>query len=428
MKISRYISLIGIDNANTLLFNASSSKFVVIRNRVIDNADELYRLAESDPELKNKLNEANVYVDDNVDEIEELKNKIHAADNDNRLFQLNINPTLDCNFRCWYCYENHHKGSFMSAQTIESVVKFIDNTLERLRELEEFHISFFGGEPLIGFDDVARPLIEQVQQLCKAHDVRLSIHFTSNGYLLNEEIISFLSNYRVSFQITLDGDREQHDKTRFSKGGGGSFDKIIENILLLVKHKLWVTVRINYTTQNAESIRDIINYFEECTPEERNCFSFDFHRVWQQRDRKDDMTDEAVAEIKNTFKKKDFAVSTFIHRDVTNSCYGDKTNYVLINYNGEAFGCTARDFVSENRIGMLQPDGTILYDEPVYSERAKAKFKNSVCHECRIAPICGGGCRQRAYESLGAGNRCVYNYDEEDKDAKILDIFYHSFC
>ena len=189
-----------------------------------------------------------------------------------------------------------------------------------------------------------------------------------------------------------------------------------------------VTVRINYTTQNAESIGALSNYFEDCTEEERRFFVFDFHRVWQQKERKDDYTDEIVADIKHSFKVKGFAVSSFIHRNAAYSCYGDKTNYVLINYNGEAFGCTARDFVSENRIGVLQPDGTILYDEPVYSDRAKAKFIKSICHKCRIAPICGGGCRQKAYEALNCGNRCVYNYDEEDKDAKILDIFYHSFC
>ncbi|MDE5551590.1 MAG: radical SAM protein [Muribaculaceae bacterium] len=428
MKVSKYTSIVNLEDKHTLIYGAVSGKFFVIKNKVVRDFQGILNLVDTDTSLYDRLSKAQVLIDENENETEQLKIKIDNAVNDDSIYRLHINPTLDCNFKCWYCYENHHCGTLMSEQTIEQVISYIGKTLERIPKLKEFHIGFFGGEPLLGFDEVVKLLIERAQQLCEVRDVVLSLQFTSNGYLLNDEIISFLAKYPVSFQITLDGDKEQHDKTRFSKGGIGSFDKIIENILSLVRNKIYVIIRINYTTQNAEHLNNILQYFEDCPLEERNLFVFDFHRVWQQKERKDDRTDELVGDIKHLFKDKGFNVSAFNHSDAAHACYADKTNYVLINYNGEAFGCTARDFVSENRIGMLQPDGTILYDEPVYSERAKAKFKNSVCHECRIAPICGGGCRQRAYESLGAGNRCVYNYDEEDKDAKILDIFYQSFC
>lgn len=428
MKISKYVSIIIIDENCIIIFNATTRVFHVLKDSSVVNEKDLLLLAETNDKIKEQFIQSGVLIDDNTDEVLSLIKRIENEINDDCLFQLHINPTLDCNFRCWYCYENHICDSKISPQTMDYIIKFIKNTLINKTQLKEFHLGFFGGEPLLYFGSGLEELIEITNEFCIKRNIKLRVQFTSNGFLLNHEIIDFLSKYKVEFQITLDGDKDHHDKTRFCKGGFGSFDTIVSNIISLLKHQIGVTVRINYTTQNAGSLTNILNYFNKCSNAEKSHLLFDFHRVWQQREKKEDKTDEIVSETKQAFKNKGFMVSSFVYSDASYTCYGDKTNYVLINYNGEAFGCTARDFVSENRIGVLQPDGTILYDEPVYSERAKAKFKNSVCHECRIAPICGGGCRQRAYESLGAGNRCVYNYDEEDKDAKILDIFYHSFC
>ncbi len=429
MKLSRYTSILPIGENTKLIFSASTQTFHILKDLNCEiNYDNLLQWAQGDEAIRQELITSKVLIDDDVDEVKWLKDKIFKIDNDSSLFQLNINPTLDCNFRCWYCYENHQKESRMSEQTIESVIRFVENTFNRLTELKEFNLGFFGGEPLLCFDTVVKPLIHKLGLLCKQHDVSLAVNFTSNGNLITEEIIKFLRGYRTSFQITLDGDMEHHDKTRFSKGGEGSFLKIIENIKLLVSNRISVIVRINYTRQNAVSIQNITKYFSELNPDLRDYMVFDFHRVWQERDNHLDQTDEIIGEIKSQFRTEGFKVSAFIYRDFTQSCYGDKTNHVLINYNGEVFGCTARDFISANRIGMLHATGEIEYDQPVYGDRATAKFSKEVCHNCRIAPICQGGCRQRAYEARTNGNRCTYNYDDNIINAKILDIFDRSFC
>lgn len=95
--------------------------------------------------------------------------------------------------------------------------------------------------------------------------------------------------------------------------------------------------------------------------------------------------------------------------------------------NGDLYGCTARDFNRDNRIGTLSPDGETVFEEEKYFLRENAKFSKEICYFCRIAPICGGGCKQRAIESHDPVG-CHFGYTDQEKDKMILDIFEHSFC
>ena len=84
--------------------------------------------------------------------------------------------------------------------------------------------------------------------------IRVNLHFTSNGFLLNNAMIDFLRDKNACFQITLDGGKDTHDSTRFTKNGLGSYDVIINNIKRLIKANLYVILRINYTSTNLMSV------------------------------------------------------------------------------------------------------------------------------------------------------------------------------
>lgn len=92
----------------------------------------------------------------------------------------------------------------------------------------------------------------------------------------------------------------------------------------------------------------------------------------------------------------------------------------------DVFGCIARDFTKENRVGVLDQSGVIIYDNEKVNKRKKAKLYKSICKSCRIAPICGGGCRQRAYELMNRDG-CSMGYSEKDIDEIITDIFEYEF-
>ena len=190
---------------------------------------------------------------------------------------------------------------------------------------------------------------------------------------------------------------------------------------------VFVIVRVNYTSENIDGVACILEVFRDIPCAMKKNASFDFQRVWQDRKDKFDSTEERMKSIRTMFANNGFTVlANYIPHNVECSCYGDKLNHALINYDGMVFGCTARDFVRENSIGQLSPDGTITYFKDKYEKRNCSKLSKPVCLTCRIAPICGGGCKQRAFEDLG-NSRCTFGYTSEDMDGIVTDIFEHSF-
>lgn len=427
MKLSIYNSIIEIEGKHTLLFNAFSGNFVVARNRLLKLDDAAMEdISANNPTLFNQLKEGGMLVDDEVDEVALLKKRIIDADNNTNSFILHINPTLDCNFSCWYCYENHVARSRMEPTTVEAVKKYISSVLEDDR-IKNFHLGFFGGEPLFHFNSVARPLIKYAADCCKEHNCTFSAHFTTNGALFNDEIIDFLSGFDCGFQITLDGGKVCHDKTRFNHDDTGSYDTIVANIKKLAEAGMSVIVRVNFTSDNVDSVENIFDSFGDVSEESKKFLSFDFQRVWQDRNDRNDDAEVKMTAIRSRFKEAGFMVlANYIPHDVRNSCYGDKLNHVLINYNGDVFGCTARDFTTTNSIGRLNDDGSIAFDHTKVEHRNSSKLSKEVCRRCRIAPLCGGGCKQKASEAHD-DDKCSMGYTAAEMDDMILDIFEYSF-
>jgi uncharacterized protein len=154
---------------------------------------------------------------------------------------------MNCNFKCWYCYETHIKNSKLSEQVLSNIKQFITQTA--VAPLKHFTLSFFGGEPLLYFKKDVIPIIEHFTNECKQKDIDFNISFTTNGYLINQEFITFFKERNLScfFQITFDGYKEQHDKVRFIHDNKGSYETIIYNIKMLVNNGFRVRLRINYT-------------------------------------------------------------------------------------------------------------------------------------------------------------------------------------
>ena len=424
MKLSLYNTVIPIQNKHTLVYNALSGKFLIIKNKFLDiNSDAISSLNSLNNVLYQNLIDAGVLIDDNIDEIKILNNRIINSENNDKDYILHINPTLDCNLRCWYCYEKHITGSKMSRTVLSAIKKFITREINANSKLETFHLGFFGGEPLLYYKETVLPLISHASKTCKDNNIKFSLHFTSNGTILNSDIIELLSQYNCGFQITIDGDKKYHNNTRFFIGGADSFDLIINNIIELAKKNISVIVRINYTAQNIKSIYNLIEYFNTLHKDILSFVQFDFQRVWQDRINRFDETEIEASNIRNLFRKNGLCVLTnYIPKDIRFPCYGDKKNHVLINYNGLVFGCTARDFTIENSIGRLHSNGYIIYNKEVIYKRNTSKFSKDVCKTCRIAPLCGGGCKQRAYEALDT-EECTFKYTPSDMDNMVLDLF-----
>ncbi len=422
MNPSIYNSCIDLGNGYTLVYNATSDGFAICNSAAITTSG--HRIDECDPEVRARLDEIGAFVDDDADEPSALAAYIEKCDNDASVFHLHINPTLNCNFRCWYCYEKHQAGSKMQPDVLEAVCNLIDR-VTAVPELKLLNLSFFGGEPLMYFSYVAGPIVEHAARRCKERGVGLHMHFTTNAYLLTDAILERLRGIDAGFQITLDGARELHDKVRCTASGGGSYDAIVANIRRALLAGFSVLARINYTYENIASVKAIVDDFKNFG-DERARLSIDLQRVWQDSTDgpAEDTTQDAVAATMAAFREAGLnCTSPAMLNTVKFPCYGDRRNNLLVNYDGNLFFCTARDFSEENSCGRLNQDGTASWRDPdVLERRMKAKFSRPACRECRIAPICGGGCRQKAVERPDTAE-CLHGYSAEDIDTQIVRRF-----
>lgn len=393
----------------------------MVKHHELDH-ESLREIADLDLSLHKNLCDAGIYVDDDTDEIARLRDRILEAEDNSDEYLLDINPTLDCNFNCWYCYENHVKGSMMSPEAVSRVKSLVSDIVSR-PSIKYLNLGFFGGEPLMGFNQVAKPLIEHAGRECERHGKDLHVHFTTNAGLLNGEIMDFLANYSCGMQITFDGGKARHDKVRFFKGGAGSYDRIFEGIKGLLERKIRVMLRVNYDTNNIDTVESLVDDVKAIPEDLRSHLTLDFQRVWQDRDSRSDATEAKAMEMRDVCRKDGLAVANnFMLRDVRQACYADKVNHALVNYDGHVFACTARDFTPDNAVGSLGEDGEIRYRTDTMTARRTAKLSKAICQECRIAPLCGGGCSQNAVEGLKQEG-CHRGYSESAKDKIILNNF-----
>lgn len=405
-KASIYNSTISLGGRLGFLYNALSDRFLVF-----DKQKEYPLGILQDPRLTEKLKDSGFLVGQSVDEYETALSVLAQAGESQDSFHLIINPTLQCNFNCWYCYEHHHP-SMMEPQTISSVCCFITLLCSKIRHLT---ISFFGGEPLLGFKQVIKPILEFASVECKSKGVGLEANATTNGYLFSSSNIGWLKSHGFTHaQITIDGNKSLHDKTRHLPDGSGTFEKIIANIRLLALEGIGIILRFNYTGANIESFKDIATELKDLPDIAKSKIRISMHRVWQEAD----ISPRILENVSQTFHRVGLQASPMLFGQV---CYGDKRNSVVVNYNGDLFKCTAADFSIDPRDGFLSEDGIPIWENDSLEKRMANKFSNPHCRDCRVFPICHGGCSTRPLTY--PDGYCLLDFNEDKKDEIILHKF-----
>jgi len=425
MKYSQFNSVV-LYEEQYYLYNSFNQKFLVIDSLLKDLLEASVNegvdgLEEIHPTFYAYLKSEGFLVDEEVDEVEKVKVISKRVDENYDTFLLTINPTMNCNFKCWYCYETHIKASSFSQNMIDRVGYFIEKTVRRER-MRLFNLSFFGGEPLLYFKRDVIPVINKLQKECVENLVDYSVSFTTNGYLIDDSFIEYFKSTGISpaLQITLDGYKEKHDLVRYVNSEKGSYEVIIQNIKKLLLNSFFVRLRVNYTGENIEDTYKIAEEFDDIEASIKKKFLLmDFHRVWQ--DSKNDDILDIVEENTNKIKKTGITVKHMAPNNVQDSCYADKRNSAVINYNGDLYKCTARDFTTAKRAGYLDETGEAIWENNYLDRRMDAKFKNKPCLSCRLLPICNGGCSQHAMEALEEQKEyCIYYGDDVLKNNVVI--------
>lgn len=173
--------------------------------------------------------------------------------------ELIILPTEKCNLRCTYCYEDFELGK-MSESTQRSIELFLRH---RVPDLNRLSLLWFGGEPLVAKDIVCR-ITKYAKVLCDENGVQLDGSMTTNGYLLNYDLLCELLSYGIDFfQITFDGWGEAHDTHRRRADGKGTFNRIWNNLCAMKASpkRFEVMVRVHVRRGNLESVRQFLEKF-----------------------------------------------------------------------------------------------------------------------------------------------------------------------
>ena len=267
MKLKRSMFNIFFKEKGTVfLFNTLTGAFVTLDP---DYAQfyENENLWTKDEEKLDEFKRGGFIVDAALDEYKYYYLKVLESLWRRKQLSFTILTTSACNFACPYCYESQHsiKPVYMNEKTQEKVIKYIKNRIETEKP-ESIYISFYGGEPLLNMDALFN-IGEYVKGFAKQREINFRSEIITNGYLLTKEIAGQLKE-KVNLnkvQITIDGPREIHDKFRPLKGGGKTFDVIINNIKEILDHidGLHINCRTNMNKNNYTYYEELLKYINE---------------------------------------------------------------------------------------------------------------------------------------------------------------------
>lgn len=244
-----------------LLYAGLSNSFFHLEDELKQKLDE-YMAGKSDlsEDLLKEFKKSGVlakYTDEEFDNMFLLK--WLKSQTSTESMSLTIAPTLNCNFRCSYCYEKKSRNNYMMKE--ELIEKIFDFAKDR----KKLEIAWYGGEPLLSLD-----FIRKFNDVAKDKNIELSQSIVTNGYLLSEDVVKFFHEINIkSMQITLDGNQESHNERRPHISNPDSYTRIIDNLDVLFNYCRQnfyfpsVLIRVNIDKTNEADYPEIKKYFEK---------------------------------------------------------------------------------------------------------------------------------------------------------------------
>lgn len=401
---------------------------ILTHQGILINKNDSYRveevLANPDKHIDEKifciLCEKGFILKDDVDEIqlvEEMKYK-HLEEK-KKVLALTIIPTYQCNFKCIYCWENtKNQNDNMDEEAQKKFIKFVN---EKIKDVSSLDIDWFGGEPLLAYD-VMQNLLLNIDCICKENKKPYACALTSNGYALTEDKVRFLIKYHTHFfQITLDGNKELHNRNRPLKSGGETYDVILQNLKNIrdnIKERYFrVLIRLNVTEETTKNTKE---YFEMLEKE----FSKDkrFLVYIQGVERHNEVRFE---EMQGNYLENHEVIESMydlcIEKKIMTStlkmlapgdlmCKAMHHNSIFINSKCEIYKCDMDmqpDHISY--MGSLFDSDKIELRGEKYDYWKKIMNKLDYCDDCVLLPLCCG-LKCPYYNTLNPKERCeLYN-------------------
>ena len=320
-----------------------------------------------------------------------------------------------CNLNCSYCFASqgkyHGDRAMMSFEVGKQAFDFLIANSGTRRNLE---VDFFGGEPLMNFD-VVKELVAYARSIEKDHGKNFRFTLTTNGVLIDDDVIDFANKEMSNVVLSLDGRKEVHDRFRVDYNGKGSWDKIVPKFQKLVEAREGKNyyMRGTFTHHNPDFLEDIKEMlslgFKELSMEPVVCAADDPSAL----------TDEDLPVVMKQYedlaelmlrKHKEGDGFTFYHYMIDlkggpciykriSGC-GSGTEYMAVTPWGDLYPC--HQFVGEEkyRLGDVWKGVT---NTAVQNEFAECNvYTREECRKCWARLYCSGGCAANAYHATGS--------------------------
>jgi uncharacterized protein len=254
-----------------------------------------------------------------------------------------------------------------------------------------------------------KDLTPKLIQLANKYNLKYTHDMITNGLLLKEKYFKELvDDYGIeTFQITIDGLEEHHDKRRMTKNNTPTFKVIMNNIKMMVNHpsykKNMIGLRINIDTTNQDSVIPLLDYLQNINIIDKIVVSFSPIVDWGGNNAsKDSLTNESFANKEIDWKleliKRNSSVSSLIPERTGATCMVETKDAEVYDAFGNIFACYEMPYTpayenSEYIEGVLGSKNKINKDNPLrnWSKYVRNGIDNN-CASCKFYPVCGGGC------------------------------------
>ena len=437
MQPSMFNVRVPIDRGDDVfLMNTFTDAQLLVSRDVVDLLD---RVGSGEPfsalerETLDQLSEHGFIVPDRATEREELKTFFREVRDGTDTLKITVLTTLQCNFACDYCIQGDHgdynkTAAKMSMDMAARVSAWVEARIDAIAP-ERLVLTFFGGEPLLNMP-VLYYLAERLHAASTARGTEILINIITNGLLLSREMVERLNPLGLNgIKITLDGDRDAHNRSRPLRGGQGTFDKIIANTRA-VADLTRMAVGGNFEVDTADSYPALLDFLAEqdfaprlskvtfkpvireksvaprgvipltvvgsdSKPLNGACMTSAGTGVSRVCD-SCNFVDDKMAFLREETKKRGFSTADGVHMG---PCEIHKEHAHTIGPDGSLFACPG--FAGE----ALQSTGHIDGRHEDYRSQALRNFETlaawEMCNDCAFIPVCAGGCTVAAHNELG---------------------------
>ena len=327
-----------------------------------------------------------------------------------------------CNLNCSYCFasQGHYHGD-RAVMSLEVGKRALDFLIENSGKRRNLEVDFFGGEPLMNFD-VVKELVAYARAREKECGKNFRFTLTTNGLLINDDVIDFANRECSNVVLSLDGRREVHDRFRVDYAGNGSWERIVPKFQKLVEAREGKNyyMRGTFTHANPDFLEDIkvmldLGFNElsmepvVCAPDDPSALTEeDLPIVLEQYEKLAELMlerDKAGKPFTFYHYMIDLTGGPCIYKRIS-GC-GSGTEYMAVTPWGDLYPC--HQFVGEEAFKLGDIWNGVTNTEKQDEFACCNVYARPECRDCWAKLYCSGGCAANAYHSTGTVTG-VYKY------------------